>query len=61
MDTPADFRKRAQECVELIQKVSPKSRPILLSIAEAWLVLAHEFESGTEPRSDRPRPADNMH
>ena len=58
MDTPADFRKRAQECLDLIPKMSPQSRPILLSIAEAWLALAHDLENGTE-RPKIQRPSDN--
>jgi hypothetical protein len=48
MDAPADFRKRAQECLDLMPKMSAASRPILLSIAEAWLALAHELENETE-------------
>jgi hypothetical protein len=45
MESPAEFRKRAQECLDLLPKMSAVSRPILLSIAEAWLTLAHELES----------------
>jgi hypothetical protein len=52
METPADFRKRAQECLGLIPKMSAASRPILLSIAEAWLALAHELEN--EPGGPKP-------
>jgi hypothetical protein len=44
MDSPADFRKRAQDCLALIPRMSDASRPILLSIAEAWVVLANELE-----------------
>jgi hypothetical protein len=44
MDSPAEFRKRAQECLDLMPRMSLASRPILLSVAEAWLALASELE-----------------
>jgi hypothetical protein len=47
MDSPADFRKRAQECLGLIPKMTPQSRPILLAIAEAWVALANDLENGS--------------
>jgi hypothetical protein len=62
MDSPADFRKRAQECLDLIPKMSAASRPILLSIAEAWVALANELEAAdpdtTAKSSER---ADKFH
>src|SRR5687768_15332506 len=42
MDSPAEFRRRAQECLELMHRMSSEAKPILLSIAEAWLALAHD-------------------
>ena len=60
MDSPADFRKRAQECLALIPKMSAASRPILLSIAEAWVALAHELEEPGPQATPRER-ADKIH
>ena len=38
-----DFRKRAEECVELAQSVrTPEQRTMLLHIAETWLRLAED-------------------
>jgi hypothetical protein len=50
MDSPANFRKRAQDCLALIPRMNDASRPILLSIAEAWVVLANELEAA-DPES----------
>jgi hypothetical protein len=63
MDSPAEFRKRAQECLGLIPKMSPQSRPILLAIAEAWVALAHDLENGSETKEDlgNQHPRDNIH
>ena len=62
MDSPVEFRKRAQECLDLISKMSPQSRPILLSIAEAWLTLAHDLETDIQSRgTHRHHSSDNMH
>ena len=39
----ADYRKRAEECVELAQAArTPQQRTMLLHIAETWLRLADE-------------------
>ena len=39
----ADYRKRAEECVELAQTVrTPEQRTMLLHIAETWLRLADD-------------------
>jgi len=61
METPADCRKRAQECLDLIPKMSREARPILLSIAEAWLVLAHELDGDVEPRPMRRAHSSDVH
>jgi hypothetical protein len=54
VDSPADFRNRAQEWLALIPKMIAASRPILLSIAEAWIALVHELEAAEpEPRQRR--------
>ena len=42
-----DFRKRAEECVELAQSVrTPEQRTMLLHIAETWLRLAEDSIGG---------------
>jgi hypothetical protein len=51
MDTAAEFRKRAQDCMDLMHIMAPEAKPILLSIAEAWLALAHQAE--TKERAER--------
>jgi len=62
MDSPAEFRKRAQECLDLMPRMSAQSRPILLSIAEAWLALAHDLEEETEAKgAARQHSSDNVH
>lgn len=43
MPNASDYRKRAQECVELAQMVrTPEQRIMLLHIAETWLRLASD-------------------
>ena len=43
MPQPADYRKRAEECVQLAQTVrTPEQRTMLLHIAETWLRLARD-------------------
>jgi hypothetical protein len=62
MDSAAEFRKRAKECLDILQKVAPQSRPILLSIAEAWLTLAQDLEDGIETKDASKRySGDNVH
>jgi hypothetical protein len=42
MGSATEYRKRAQECVELAQHLRASERPKMLKIAEAWLKLADE-------------------
>lgn len=43
MKSANDYRKRAQECVELAQKAPTREqRTMLLHIAETWLRLAED-------------------
>ena len=43
MPQPSDYRKRAEECVQLAQTVrTPEQRTMLLHIAETWLRLARD-------------------
>ena len=42
---PADYRKRAKECVEIAQTaMTPAQRTMLLHIADTWLRLAKDAE-----------------
>jgi hypothetical protein len=42
----SDYRKRAEECVQLAQTVrTPQQRTMLLHIAETWLRLANDSQS----------------
>jgi hypothetical protein len=47
--TMTDYRKRAQECLEIAQTArTPSQRTMLLHIAETWMNLARDAE-GTSP------------
>jgi hypothetical protein len=37
-----EYRKRAEECVQLAQSAKPYQRAILLDIATKWLLLASQ-------------------
>ena len=56
MSDAAEFRKRAEDCMDLIKKMDPDSQPILLSIAEAWLALSERASRGqiNEERHNAP-------
>ena len=47
--TAAEYQSRAQECLDLSRKVSPKVRTTLLEIAKAWLLLADDALVREEP------------
>ena len=54
MTDASEFRKRAQECLDMAPKFKAEQRALLISIAEAWLALA-EAELAKEtwiPTSD---------
>ena len=49
MLTMTDYRKRAEECVEIAQNArTPAQRTMLLHIAETWLNLARYAESNSQ-------------
>ena len=50
MSDAVEFRKCAEECMQRIERMSPHAKPILLSIAEAWLALAHDAECRAKER-----------
>ena len=46
--TMTDYRKRAEECVEIAQTArTPAQRTMLLHIAETWMNLAHDAEGNS--------------
>ena len=50
MNMATDYRKRAEECVEIAQTArTPAQRTMLLHIAETWLNLARDAESNASP------------
>ena len=52
--TMTDYRKRAEECIEIAQTArTPAQRTMLLHIAETWLRLAEDALSSSALHSDR--------
>jgi hypothetical protein len=48
MPMATDYRKRAEECMEIAQTArTPAQRTMLLHIAETWLRLANDAEGNT--------------
>ena len=57
MTDAAEFRKRAQECLDMAPRMNPECRPLLISIAEAWIALAEAAlaKEPWDPTSDDTR------
>jgi hypothetical protein len=52
--TMTDYRKRAEECVEIAQTArTPSQRTMLLHIAETWMNLARDAEGNSSAKSAR--------
>jgi hypothetical protein len=52
-----NYRKRAEECLEIAQSArTPAQRTMLLHIAETWLNLAKDAESNSSPQIDTQIP-----
>jgi hypothetical protein len=49
MQTPADYRRYADEC-ERIARDAPQHRAALLDIAKAWRACAEEAQRQSEPK-----------
>jgi len=50
MAQASDYRKRAEECIELAQTArTPAQRTMLLHIAETWLRLAGDADDNEQP------------
>ena len=47
MTNALEFRKRAKDCMDMAIKMRPESRQLMMTIAEAWLVLAHAEDKRT--------------
>ena len=57
MPMATDYRKRAEECMEIAQTArTPAQRTMLLHIAETWLRLANDAE-GNSPKEAALRDA----
>jgi hypothetical protein len=61
MTEAVEFRRRAQECIDMAPKMGPESRPLLLSIAEAWTALAHAAEAKEFVSPPRTVESHNLH
>jgi hypothetical protein len=58
--TMTDYRKRAEECVEIAQAArTPAQRTMLLHIAETWLNLARDAEANSQARAAAERSQEN--
>lgn len=44
MDSSADYRRYASECLKLAQEAKPEDKKRLLDMAEAWRALAEKQE-----------------
>jgi hypothetical protein len=52
MAQAADYRKRADECVEIAQTArTPSQRTMLLHIADTWLRLADDAEENSRTKA----------
>ena len=52
--TMTDYRKRAEECVEIAQTArTPAQRTMLLHIAETWMNLARDAEDNPAPTAEQ--------
>jgi len=52
--TMTDYRKRAEECIEIAQTArTPAQRTMLLHIAETWMNLARDAEGSSASAAAR--------
>jgi hypothetical protein len=57
MRTVEDYRKRAQEALELAQKARAGERATLLEIAQIWIKLADEREAALDRDTQKQKRA----
>jgi hypothetical protein len=53
--SPTDYRRKAEECLRLADRVSPKTRAVLITMAECWLRLAQHREDSVIEREVGPK------
>jgi hypothetical protein len=46
----ADYRRNAEDCLRLADRVSPETRAVLIMMAQAWLRLAEERARAREAK-----------
>jgi hypothetical protein len=54
--TAAEYRRNAEECLRLADRVSAGTRAALIMMAQAWLRLAQQRESSAVEREAKPSP-----
>jgi hypothetical protein len=52
--SPTDYRRNAEECLRLADRVSPKTRAVLIMMAECWLRLAQYGEDSAVEHEVKP-------
>jgi hypothetical protein len=46
----ADYRRNAEDCLRLADRVSPETRAVLIMMAQAWLRLAEQREHARQAK-----------
>jgi hypothetical protein len=61
MTDAAEFRRRAQQCLDMAPKFSTEQRALIVSIAEAWIALAEAelAKDSWNPTRDGPHDKSN--
>jgi hypothetical protein len=54
MQSTADYRRYAAQCLDLAERASPQAREGLLKMAESWVELAMWALPRTEPDQNAP-------
>jgi hypothetical protein len=52
MDSPAEYRRYAEECERMAREGLPEHKEVLLAIAKAWRDCAERAESREVPSAD---------
>jgi hypothetical protein len=52
--SPTDYRRNAEECLRLANRVSPETRAGLITMAECWLRLAQYHEDSALEHEVKP-------
>jgi hypothetical protein len=51
MGKAEEYLQRARECLELVATMNNKSKPLLLKMAQEWLLLAEQAEQAEQAES----------